>query len=152
MDFSSVPSALTVADAERFFAARANIVTRYNACRRKLLVELYRDELDFTTVAIAKLEAGGTCPGEVLDVFWIGNDGAIWTTWWDARLNGAAWNAPFQVSGPNAAAQNSVVSVLARMSEHLDVFWTAPDGSVVSNWWDRWVNREQWNTPFRVWP
>jgi hypothetical protein len=89
---------------------------------------------------------------EHLDVFWIGNDGAIWTTWWDARLNGAAWNAPFQVSGLNAAAQNSVLSVLARMPEHLDVFWTAPDRSVMSNWWDVWVNRAQWNTPFRVWP
>lgn len=89
---------------------------------------------------------------EHLDVFWIGANGAIWTAWWDARVNGAKWNAPFPVSEANAAGADSRLSVLTRAPDHIDIFWTAPDGSLVSNWWDSKINAARWNTPFRIWP
>ena len=38
-----------------------------------------------------------------LDVFWAGDDGAIWSTWWNAQNNGGRWNTPFPITGPNVA-------------------------------------------------
>jgi hypothetical protein len=89
---------------------------------------------------------------EHLDVFWIGKDGSIWSNWWDDRRNRGAWNAPFPISGPNSAAPNSGLSAVTRTPEHLDVFWTAPDGNPMSNWCDSRFNAGRWNVPFRVLP
>jgi hypothetical protein len=70
IDFSGVPPATMPQEANQRFAARARVVTEYNACRLKSLKgkELDKvDGLDSTTVAIAKLEAGGKCTCEDKD-------------------------------------------------------------------------------------
>jgi len=73
---------------------------------------------------------------EHLDVFWVGPDGAVGTTWWHGAA-GMNWgdHQPFAISGPNAARPGSSVAAVARMPEHLDVFWVGPDGAVMSTWW-----------------
>src|SRR5215470_11517023 len=68
IDFTGVGTAVTLSDADRFFAARANAVNKFNACHGKLLVEMLDDGQDFTGVSVAKLEYGQTCPGEAVDV------------------------------------------------------------------------------------
>ena len=37
-----------------------------------------------------------------LDVFFVGNDGAIGSVAWEDAVNGNAWSKGFPVTGPNA--------------------------------------------------
>ncbi len=87
---------------------------------------------------------------EHLDVFWIAPDGSVRSNWWNANLNYGYWNTPFQVAGPNAATAGSKIAAVARMRDHLDVFWIAPNGAVSSNWWNAGLNNGRWNAPFQV--
>jgi site-specific recombinase XerD len=45
-----------------------------------------------------------------------------------------SWHAPFPIAPPGAA-QPGAISVVARQSDHLDVFWVGPDGGIGSTWW-----------------
>jgi hypothetical protein len=58
IDYSQIPPASSVAEAIDGFAARADVVTNYYAWRKEapLAGELFKNELDATTVAIARLE------------------------------------------------------------------------------------------------
>ncbi len=86
---------------------------------------------------------------EHLDVFWIGRDGSVWSNWWDQNANNGQWNQPFPIA-PAGNAEPGSIAVVARLPEHLDVFWVGPDGSVWSNWWNQKANNGQWNQPFRI--
>ncbi|WP_344804127.1 PLL family lectin [Microlunatus ginsengisoli] len=72
-----------------------------------------------------------------LDVFWIGPDSAVESTWWDVAP-GCNWSdhQPFPISGPGAARAGSPLAAVARTADHLDVFWAGPRDAVDSNWWD----------------
>ena len=85
-----------------------------------------------------------------LDVFWVGNDGAIRSNWWNGGLSGAKWNVPFRISDPASAPPGGSVAAAARFPDHLDVFWAGEDGAIWSNWWDARANNGQWNKPFRI--
>lgn len=87
---------------------------------------------------------------EHLDVFWTAPDGSVRSNWWNANLNQGYWNTPFQVAGPNAAAPGSRIAAVARMRDHLDVFWIAPNGAISSNWWNAGLNSGRWNAPLQV--
>ena len=84
-----------------------------------------------------------------LDVFWAAPDGSVRSAWWDQDVNGAAWNAPFNVAPAGSATPGGSVAAVARERLHLDVFWAAPDGSVLSAWWDQDTG---WNAPFSIAP
>lgn len=75
-------------------------------------------------------------PGH-LDVFWVGPDGAVASTWWDI-VPGAGWgdHSPFPISAPGAADPTAGLAVVSRTRDHLDVFWVGPDGAIGSQWWD----------------
>jgi hypothetical protein len=85
-----------------------------------------------------------------LDVFWVSPDGSVLSAWWDAFANNGQWNNPFSVAPAKSAAPGSAVSVGTRQANHIDVFWVAPDGSVMSAWWDAFANNGQWNNPFLI--
>jgi hypothetical protein len=34
----------------------------------------------------------------------------------------------------------------------MDVFWIGPDGTIVANWWNQFINEGQWNMPFPIAP
>jgi hypothetical protein len=72
-----------------------------------------------------------------LDVFWIGPDGGIGSTWWDAAP-GCNWgdHTPFGIAPPGAAGEGSGLAVVSRRPDHLDVFWVGPDGAIGSMWWN----------------
>ncbi len=72
-----------------------------------------------------------------LDVFWVGPDGAIGSTFWDAAP-GSGWSdhAPVPITPPRAAQTGSRVAAVARTANHLDVFWVGPDGAIGSTFWD----------------
>jgi len=70
-----------------------------------------------------------------LDVFWAGNDGAIWTNWWDANANNGLWNTAFRISDPNVVPPGAGVAAVARHAEHLDVFWADDFRQIGTNYW-----------------
>ena len=72
-------------------------------------------------------------PGH-LDVFWIGPDGAIGSTAWDATTGWAP--APFPITPPGATRTDSPLVADSRVPDHLDVFWIGPDGAIGSTAWD----------------
>ena len=89
-----------------------------------------------------------------MDVFWIGPDGAITSTWWDGAP-GQNWSdhQPFAISGPGASGPGSHLSAVARTPDHMDLFWIGPDGAVASTWWDS-APGSNWgdHTPFPITP
>lgn len=88
-------------------------------------------------------------PGH-MDLFWVSGDGSVLSVWWDAAANNGNWNAQFSIAPPNSATRDSL-RVISRQPTHVDVFWTGPDGSVRSAWWDQNVNNAAWST-FNVAP
>ena len=85
-----------------------------------------------------------------LDVFWVGNDGGIWSNWWSAGFNNGRWNTPFRISGANVAPPGGSVAAVARFPDQLDVFWANNDGAIWTNWWNVYANNREWNAAFRV--
>jgi hypothetical protein len=102
--------------------------------------------------------AGSAAPGAVkavarhiehLDVFWIGPQGQLRSTWWDNGLEDGRWQAAFDIAGPGSA-QPGAVTAVARQIEHLDVFWVGPQGQVRSTAWDSGQADARWLAPFDI--
>ena len=88
------------------------------------------------------------------DVFWVGPDGAIGSTWWDSAP-GCNWSdhKPFAITPPNAARAGSPIVAVSRNPQHVEVFWIGPDGAVASTWWDA-APGQSWgdHQPFPITP
>jgi|GEM_PF-3290395 len=67
---------------------------------------------------------------EHLDVFWIGDDGRVWTSWWH---EGLPWSGQFSIGGFFPAG--APIAAVARRSDHLDLFVVGNDGRVYTSWW-----------------
>src|SRR6185436_16370815 len=50
--------------------------------------------------------------------------------------NRGEWNRSFVIPRTARASENSGLAALARRHDHLDVFWIAPDGAVMTQWWN----------------
>ena len=87
-----------------------------------------------------------------IDLFWIGPDGAIATTFWDKDHNGGLWNTPVPITPPAAARPHAPVIAVARTPHHIDVFWIGPDGAIGSTFWNQALNGGRWNAPYPVSP
>ena len=77
-----------------------------------------------------------------LDVFAVGTDNRMYSTWWHAGQPWASW---FVVSGGVSRA-GSTIDVIARHPTHLDLFGFGGDSRVWSTWWDQatgWAGRFQ---------
>jgi hypothetical protein len=77
-----------------------------------------------------------------LDVFWVDPNGSVKSTWWDASTG---WNGggSIDITAPGAAT-GAPITVVARATDHMDVFWINPDGSVSSTWWDAHEDSGGW--------
>jgi hypothetical protein len=71
-----------------------------------------------------------------LDLFWVGQDGAIASTWWIGGGQGWGDHAPFNIAPAGSATPGASIAAVGRTPKQLDVFWIAPDGSVMTHWWD----------------
>lgn len=81
-----------------------------------------------------------------IDLFVVGNDGGIYSTWWDG-----GWHDWFRI-GPEAAnfPNGNTVTALARHPDHIDLFVVGHDGGIYSAWWnpnDGWETNHNW---FRI--
>ena len=102
---------------------------------------------DSPIAAVARL------PGQ-LDVFWIGQDGQIWSQWWD-QAAGQSWgnHNPFPIASsfPVPAGADSPIAAVARLPGHLDVFWVGQDSQIWSQWWDQAAGQSWGNhNPFPI--
>jgi hypothetical protein len=87
-----------------------------------------------------------------MDVFWVGPDGSVRSTWWH---EGHGWSkdaagapAPYAIaSAGNAALGASATQT--RNPDHMDVFWIGSDGSVRGNWWHE---GHGWAAPYAIAP
>jgi hypothetical protein len=88
----------------------------------------------------------------LLDVYWIGPDGAIATNFANPTLQNGVWQRPFAISPPNAAGPNSPIAAVTRFSGAVDVFWIGPDGAVATTWFNPALDSGHWHTPFPITP
>jgi len=73
-----------------------------------------------------------------LDLFATGNDGAVWSTWWESAHGWQPWFAIYDSYWNNVKMQpGATVTALWRSNDtHLDLFATGNDGAVWSIWWE----------------
>ncbi len=66
-----------------------------------------------------------------IDLFVVGNNGGIYSTWWDG-----SWHDWFRI-GPEAAnvPNTNTVTALARQPDHIDLFVVGNNGGIYSTWW-----------------
>jgi hypothetical protein len=67
-----------------------------------------------------------------LDLFTLGTDNRVYSSWWH---EGQPWAAWFNVSAGSGVAGGQVAAI-SRIAEHLDLFTVGGDGIVYSSWWD----------------
>jgi hypothetical protein len=88
----------------------------------------------------------------VLDVFWIGPDGGVGTTWANPTIDGGNWHQPFPIAPPGAARLDSPLVAVTRPDAALDVFWIGPDGGVGTTWANPTIDAGNWHQPFPIAP
>ena len=72
-------------------------------------------------------------PGR-LDVFWIGPDGDVETTWADRNVDNGQWHPPVPIAPPHAADPETGLCVITQRAGWVDVFWIGPDGEIETTW------------------
>jgi hypothetical protein len=88
----------------------------------------------------------------VIDVFWMGPDGAIATNWTNPGVDNGKWHDAFPITAPGAARADSGVAAVTRLGGALDVFWIGPDGAIATNWTNPSVDRGKWHDAFPITP
>jgi hypothetical protein len=74
------------------------------------------------------------------DLFWLDADGAIQTAF--SHITSGPHSDPwssYTVLDVSVAHTESNLAAVSRNPDHLDLFWVAPDGSIMSTWWDATV-------------
>lgn len=80
-----------------------------------------------------------------LDVFFVGPDGELRTTWWD-NADGN-WQAhTYTILGAGSARPGGGITAIARTPDTIDLIWTAPDRSIKHVGWSGGA----WTTPALV--
>jgi hypothetical protein len=87
-------------------------------------------------------------PNRQFDVFWIGPDGGIGTTF---APEGGAWQPPFGIAPGGAAAGGSGLTAVVRGHE-VDVFWVGPDGGIGTTFTEPSVDEGRWQRPLPIAP
>ncbi len=106
------------------------------------LTGVWTDTAPFAVTGPAAIQVGSGLAAlsrlaQHIDVFWVGEDGAIQTQWWDGGVPQGGWadHLPFPISPPGAARLGSPVVTVSRVPDQIDVFWIGPDGSIMTQWW-----------------
>ncbi|MDM5254310.1 hypothetical protein O8D14_01510, partial [Bacillus toyonensis] len=69
-----------------------------------------------------------------LDLFVVGNDGRVYTSWWYAGSDWSGINDNWRPIG-GFFPKGAPVSAVARTPDHLDLFVVGNDGRVYTSWW-----------------
>ncbi len=80
-------------------------------------------------------------PGHV-DLFVIGFDNAVWSTWWEQA---AGWQPWFQLHKETTFDHTTqTVTALSRTPGHVDLFAIGFDNAVWSTWWEQTASWQPW--------
>lgn len=90
-------------------------------------------------------------PGR-LDVFWIGPECDIETTWTDRNIDHGQWHTPMAIAPPHAADPETGLYVITQRTGWLDVFWIGPDGEIETTWSHEGEDNNTWHTPVLIAP
>lgn len=90
-------------------------------------------------------------PGR-LDVFWIGPEGDVETTWTDRSVDNGRWHTPVPIAPPHAADPETGLCVITQRAGWLDVFWIGPDGEIETTWVHAGVDDNTWHAPVPIAP
>jgi len=106
------------------------------------LTGVWTDNPPFEVTGPAAVQAGSGLAAlsrlaQHIDLFWVGEDGAIQSQYWDGSGPPGGWaeHSPFEIAPPGAARLGSPVVAVSRVPEQIDVFWIGPDGSIMTQWW-----------------
>ena len=90
--------------------------------------------------------------GDQVDVFWIGPDGGIGSTFARAGHDGGRWQQPFPIAPSGAARWGSGLAASVRPEAQVDVFWIGSDGGIGSTSTGPIHEGGRWQTPFPISP
>jgi hypothetical protein len=96
-------------------------------------------------------------PGR-FDVFWIGQNGAVWSSNWSIIETNRAWTEPVAITPDQVARRGSPLAAVSRRPDRIDVFWIAPDGAIASTYRDddpvhgAWTPKDTTTKPFKITP
>jgi hypothetical protein len=103
---------------------------------------LWTDNPPFAVTGPAAAQAGSGLAAlsrlaQHIDLFWVSEDGAIQSQWWDGAGPPGGWaeHGSFAITAPGAARLGTPVVAVSRVPEQIDVFWIGPDGSIMTQWW-----------------
>ena len=88
-----------------------------------------------------------------IDLFVVGNDGGIYSTWWNPSDGWEGNHNWFRIGQPqHNVPPGSVVTAIARNPDQIDLFVVGHNGGIYSTWWnpnDGWEGNHNW---FRIGP
>ena len=85
---------------------------------------------------------------EHMDLFRVGYDGTVWSSWWHNDTKG--WRPWFQIHPETVFPKEARVTALARRADHLDIFVVGHNGAVWSSWWHD--DAQSWRPWFQIHP
>lgn len=85
-----------------------------------------------------------------IDLFTVGDDGSVFTTWWDFNVDGARWHDWFRLGPPGIADTRSQIAAVCQSPNHIDLFVIGPDNGLWSTWWDANPANGQWPAWFPI--
>jgi hypothetical protein len=78
-----------------------------------------------------------------LDLFAVGADGGVYSTWWVSGLNNNQYAQWYRIGGLTVPTRSEVIA-LSRVEYRIDLFVEAADQEVYTASWNPGVNNNQW--------
>jgi hypothetical protein len=107
---------------------------------------------NFTVVPGSKIAAVARVSTH-MDIFVVGNDGRVWSTYWDAYVGFGSWPPtwaswyqlpPLPIANYGVFLPGTPISAVSRGANHLDIYLVDSNGQVVTDCWDANQNNGQW--------
>lgn len=95
-------------------------------------------------MGLGHLTAIARRPGH-LALFGIGNDGAVYTNWWDAGADNGQWHAWAQIGPPGLTYQKGDVTVVQLNPQRMDAFVVDRTGHVQWSWLENTPGNDFWH-------
>jgi predicted Fe-Mo cluster-binding NifX family protein len=93
----------------------------------------------------ANVAAAHQTDNHQLDVFFVGNDGALYVSW---VIDGSVWQGPVAITPPGIAPKGAGVATSHQVDNHqLDVFFVGEDGGLYVSWV---IDGGTWQGPVRI--
>ncbi|MGW1682322.1 hypothetical protein [Saccharopolyspora sp. NPDC002376] len=106
-------------------------------------------DFDFAPDGSANVETGIAALSRVpdsMEIWWVAPDGAVKGAYWYEEPKdqpGHPWT-PYEIAPAGSASANGHIAALSRRSDHLEIFWVAPNGAVKGAYWYQGQTAHKW--------